>query len=137
MAVKIRKEVQRINKTFHTTILLTSHYMQEVEQLANRIAFVYGGRIIDTGNIKKIRMLGNDYNIEIKADKIKHKEKLRNYGFKIKGNMLYKKLESDEELNELLVMLSKLGINVKDIEIKKPSLEDYFIKIVGENREMA
>jgi len=55
IAIRIRKEIQRINKKLGTTILLTSHYMREVEQLAHRVAFMHKGEILDTGIISDIR----------------------------------------------------------------------------------
>lgn len=51
----MRKEIKRINKKLGATIVLTSHYMHEVEQLCGRVAFVNNGRIIDTGKVKDIK----------------------------------------------------------------------------------
>ena len=55
IAIRIRKEIRRINRKFRTTIVLTSHYMKEVEYLSNRTAFINHGRIIDEGQIRGIR----------------------------------------------------------------------------------
>lgn len=52
ISIKLRDEIKHINKAFGTTALLTSHYMREVEQLANRVAFIYKGRVTDTRNVK-------------------------------------------------------------------------------------
>ncbi len=52
ISIKLRKEIKHINKTFGTPILLTSHYMREVEQLANRVSFISKGKIIDTRRVK-------------------------------------------------------------------------------------
>ncbi|MFH1630939.1 MAG: ATP-binding cassette domain-containing protein [Candidatus Aenigmatarchaeota archaeon] len=54
MALKLRDEIKRVNKKFGTTILLASHYMQEVEYLADRMAFINNGRIVDTGTVKGV-----------------------------------------------------------------------------------
>ena len=55
IATRLRKEILRINKVFGTTILLTSHYMAEVEQLCGKVAFINHGRITDTGPVSRIR----------------------------------------------------------------------------------
>ena len=55
IAIRIRKEVKRVNKTFKTTVVLMSHYMKEVEYLSSRMAFINHGRIMDSGTIKKIK----------------------------------------------------------------------------------
>ncbi|MBI3412831.1 MAG: ABC transporter ATP-binding protein [Candidatus Aenigmarchaeota archaeon] len=52
ISIKLRKEIKHINREFGTPMLLTSHYMREVEQLADRVAFIYKGRIMDTRNVK-------------------------------------------------------------------------------------
>ena len=55
IAIAVRKEIQRINKKLGTTIVLTSHYMREVEQLCSRIAFINKGRVTDVGKVSDIR----------------------------------------------------------------------------------
>ncbi len=51
---KIRKEIKHLNKKYKTTIFLTSHYMAEVEQLADKIAFIKEGKIKKIGTVKDI-----------------------------------------------------------------------------------
>ncbi len=54
ISIKLRKEIKHINKTFGTPILLTSHYMREVEQLANRVSFISKGKIMDTRRVRDL-----------------------------------------------------------------------------------
>lgn len=54
IAIKLRSEIKRINKKLGVTVVLTSHYMQEVEELCHRVAFINKGRIVDIGPVKKI-----------------------------------------------------------------------------------
>src|SRR4051812_24477191 len=46
--------VQRINADEGTTILLTTHYLEEAEQLCNKIAFINGGEIVATGTSREL-----------------------------------------------------------------------------------
>ena len=55
IAIKTRKLILDVNKKYNTTILLTSHYMKEVEQLCDRIAFIQHGSIIDIGKINDLK----------------------------------------------------------------------------------
>jgi ABC-2 type transport system ATP-binding protein len=55
ISIKIRKEVKRINKQMGTTIVLTTHYMHEVEELCDRIAFIKEGHIKQVGKVSDIR----------------------------------------------------------------------------------
>ncbi len=55
IAIKIRREIVRVNEELKTTIILTSHYMKEVEELADRIVFLHKGSIRDSGTILDIK----------------------------------------------------------------------------------
>jgi len=52
---KIRKAIKELNKTYGTTIILTTHDMSDIEELSTRILIIDKGRIIYDGNIEKIR----------------------------------------------------------------------------------
>ena len=55
IAKKLRNEIKRISKELGTTILLTSHYMQEVELLCSRVVFMRKGKIANIGTLHEIR----------------------------------------------------------------------------------
>ncbi|MEM5808146.1 MAG: ABC transporter ATP-binding protein [Candidatus Aenigmatarchaeota archaeon] len=55
IATKIRNEIKKLNKIYRVTILLTSHYMHEVEQLADRFAFINKGKIVEVGEISQLK----------------------------------------------------------------------------------
>lgn len=55
IAIRIRKLILDVNKNYGTTILLTSHYMKEVEELCGRIAFIHKGKIVDIGKIRDLK----------------------------------------------------------------------------------
>jgi len=56
MSIRLRKEIKNINKKFGTPILLTSHYMAEVHQLADRVAFIMKGEIRDIRSAKGVNL---------------------------------------------------------------------------------
>jgi ABC-2 type transport system ATP-binding protein len=135
IAIKVRKEIKRVNREMGTTILLTSHYMDEVEQLSDRIAFINKGEIIDIGRVQKVKMSKfNEYDVFVKVRKIKNLRLLKTEGFEVKGNRLHKKLSFNQNLSEVLQFLAKNGLDVTDVETRKPTLEDYFVKILGEKK---
>ena len=55
ISIKVRKLIKEINENFGVTIFLTSHYMQEVEELCDRIAFIDKGKIVDVGKISELK----------------------------------------------------------------------------------
>ena len=135
IAIKVRDEIKRVNRKFKTTIILTSHYMNEVEQMCNRIAFMHRGQIADTGSVGKIKMVNFDsYEIIIKTKKAIHTDKLKRYGFKIHGNILKKRLTLEQNISEPISFLNRIGVIIEDVEIKKPTLEDYFVKMASKSK---
>lgn len=129
IAVKVRAEIRRVNKEMGTTILLTSHYMQEVEKLCDRIAFINKGKISDIGGVEKvIKTKFPHYELMVEVESIKEMSLLAQEGFTIVGTKLYKILPYQDGLSEVLSFLTQNGYKVVGIDVKKPTLEDYFIK---------
>lgn len=136
IAIKVRKEIKRINKEKGTTILFTSHYMHEVEQLCDRIAFIHKGRVLDIGTAKSIKLrVFETYDVVVKVKRILDKKSLEAQSFRVQGNQIIKSLPYHETPNEILSFLSNQGYEILRIETKEPTLEDYFVKVVGEKNE--
>lgn len=131
IAAKVRNHIKKINKKYKTTIILTSHYMLEVEQLCKRIAFMHKGQIVDIGSVEKVKLKKfEEYDVIIELAQIKNKKYLQKMGFEIERNIVTTKLSNNQNISQILSALVKNGYNIIDLEIKKPSLEDYFIKML-------
>jgi len=134
VARTVRKEVQELNKT-GTTILLTSHYMHEVEQLCKRIAFIYQGKIVDIGDVKKIKLKRfATYDVILTLNKKPSLAFVKEHELATKGTKVKATLSDEEALSNFLAGVHEAGYRVQDIAIKKPTLEDYFIKVLGEQQ---
>lgn len=135
ISIKVREEIIRINRKFGTSIILTTHYMQEAEQLADRIAFINKGRIVDVGRTEKIKSNQfSTYEIILTLEHVKDTTFLKRSGFRIKGNRISKTLKLDENVSEIIALLTEKKYKITDVETKKPTLEDYFVKILDDNR---
>ncbi len=136
ISIRVRNEIKKLNRKFGTTILLTSHYMQEVEELADRIAFINKGSIIDVGSVEEVKIKKfPKYEAIITLGKIKNTEFLRRHGFRIKGNKIYKSIGLDKNISETLFLLKTRKYEITNVEMRRPTLEDYFVKIIKEGRE--
>jgi ABC-2 type transport system ATP-binding protein len=136
IAIKVRKEIKRVNKKFNTTVLLTSHYMNEVEELADRIAFINKGKIVDIGSVSEVKGKKFDtYEVIITLSHLKEKKEkqflIRN-GFKIAGNKISKSVSNDTNISEVLSLVESCGMGIVFVETRKPTLEDYFVRILKE-----
>ena len=133
IARNVRNEVERLNKEEGTTILLTSHYMHEVEQLCDRIAFIYKGRIVDIGEVKEVKLKRfATYDVILTLNKKPTAKFVKENKLEAKGNRVRATLHDEEAMSTLLAETHLAGYLVKDVSIKKPTLEDYFIKVLGE-----
>ena len=136
IAITVRNEIKKANKKFKTTILLTSHYMYEVEELADRIAFLNKGSIIDTGTVEKVKSKKfSTYEVLIRLSEIKDKRFLLKHGFHINGNIISKRISAGDDINKILSILQAGKFSITNIETRKPTLEDYFVKISSEARK--
>jgi len=131
IAISVRNEILRLKKEFGTTILLTSHYMNEVEQLSDRIAFIYNGEIVDIGDVEKVKLkMFDGYDVYVHVKRIMNRDFLKENKFNVKGKVLQRKLMYNENISNMLSLLHEKGYEILDIETKKPTLEDYFVKIL-------
>lgn len=133
VAKDVRAEIQRLNKEEGTTILLTSHYMHEVEQLCNRIAFISAGKIVDIGEVKDVKLKHfGTYEVTVTLDRKPKGNLLNAHVLELDQNRIKATLKDEESLSTLLALIHESGYRVNDIAIKKPTLEDYFIKMLHE-----
>lgn len=121
------------------TIVYTTHYMEEVEILCDRIIILDKGKIIASGTTKDLKKLANieeKVSVEVSDLKEKYVEEIR--GFKnvdditYKDNLLiitYKK--GKDNLTELMDYLKSKRINYKTIYAERPTLNDVFLELTG------
>ena len=109
----IREFLSAYNKEFQKTIILTSHYMKDIEELSNRVIFIMNGEIIYDGSIDKLisRTLSHEY-VEVTFGAGK--------GF-VKKSYKVKKEEMPDFLRRILI--SNNG-SIVEIKHKKPDLEE-------------
>jgi len=120
-------------KSLDKTIFLTSHDMNVVEKLSDRIAFINHGEILKVGtqeDIKRLEQTEINFNVEIVENKNQLKSELIQNEFVNKvfdmDNGLVISLKSRNFFRKLLLILGKYSVlSIKEQEI---SLEDLFIK---------
>lgn len=130
-AISIRREIARMNRERGVTILLTSHYMREVEELASRIAFMRKGKIVDIGPAGEViarAMPGRTF-IAVRGREGLAQE-LERLGFERRGERYVRAVKTEESLPDIVSRLSALGIGSSELEIGGPDLEDYFVHMV-------
>ncbi len=124
-----------------TTIIYTSHYMEEVEVLCDRVAIIDHGKIIAQGNKDELKkIVGNLDVIEISLDKIADETidsinsiELVDRVNRSDGKIEVLSEEGDEVLAQVITVLNNFGTHIASIEVKEPNLESVFLHLTGKS----
>ncbi|HTM67835.1 MAG TPA: ATP-binding cassette domain-containing protein [Candidatus Binatia bacterium] len=114
------------------TIFMTTHYMNEAEY-CDRIAIIDRGTIValDTPSALK-RMVGEDVIVLKCADKERLRKELKDrYGFDAKDERDALRLEVEDGAKFLTRLFNELDTKIEGIELRRPTLEDVFLKLTG------
>ena len=123
------------------TIILTTHYIHEAEEMADRIGVINNGEIIVVEDKAELmRNLGKKQltlQLHSKLDRIP--SELAGYGLELTpdGSELIYTYDTQTEhtgITALLAYLNAAGIEFKDLQTKQSSLEDIFVSLVKERR---
>jgi ABC-2 type transport system ATP-binding protein len=130
IAVKIRQFLKKEQKEYKVSMLFTSHNMSEVEEMCDRVIFLNHGKIMAEDTPENLARKITDSNIEllIKDSSIAeaHFNK-NNISFSRDGHIFNMNIKTDD-ISKILTQLASEKIEFQDISIKKPNLEDYFLK---------
>ncbi len=136
---KIWEYIKKIHKEFEMTIFLTTHYMEEADQLCNRVGIIDGGKIqvIDSPQNMKSAMGNEVISLTLESDESK------SFLSELEKIDLIKKINQDQ--NKIVLFASKgtevipkifqissdLGIKIASISLTQPTLDDVFISYTG------
>jgi ABC-2 type transport system ATP-binding protein len=121
------------------TIILTTHYIEEAEEMADRVGVIHKGKLIlAQEKAALMSTLGKkQLTLQLSSPLSALPRELAELGMTLKadGTELEYTLESHDQnanLPALLARVTGLGIGFKDIQTKKSSLEDIFVRLVSE-----
>jgi ABC-2 type transport system ATP-binding protein len=107
----VRKAIKKINEDFGTTIILTTHDLNDIEELCNRIIIIDSGKLIYDGGLKEIKeQYGYITNIEVQ---MKQKINLDEVAFIKELDKENIKINSEE--NKLMITFNKNNVSTTDI----------------------
>ncbi len=118
------------------TIILTTHYIEEADKLCNRVAIIDKGKIIaldDPENLKK--MVGEDVvsltvnDPERLIDELALEE-IRKI-VRIEDRLELSVVKGEIMIPRMVEIAQKVGVEVKSVSLRKPTLEDVFIHLTG------
>ena len=138
----IRNLIKDLNKT-GVTVFLTTHYIEEADQLCQRVAIINKGKIVAIDNPEKLKAsiekhqiieisFDKPINLEQKLKSTESIEKIIQFGDKFK---VYVK-NTSEAVSLLSDFAKNNGLKIVSINTLSPTLEDVFVELTGLSTEI-
>ena len=140
--VTLRREMWQVVETLResgVTVILTTHYIEEAEEIADRVGVINGGELLlvedKTTLMKKLGRKELRLDLAEPLDALP--AGLEDYGLTLAedGNALTYEYRSESEqgrIGTLLATLAARGVEFRDLSTRQSSLEDIFVELVGE-----
>lgn len=133
--VEIRHEMWQYLRELNTagmTILLTTHYLEEVEQMCRNAAIIKGGEIIMHDSVKKLVSLMEREVYVVSVQQVKDSSTLQQYKPKVVDDTtLEVELSRKETLHDFVLHLAQTGMVLTDIRPKGHRLEKLFLEVLN------
>jgi ABC-2 type transport system ATP-binding protein len=139
--VELRRDMWKLVRSLcasGVTIILTTHYIQEAEEMADRIGVISNGEIILVEDkVALMEKLGKkQLTLELKTQLTRIPDELADYGLHLSadGHELIYSFDAQGErtgIASLLRRLGELGIDFKDLQTSQRSLEEIFVSLVS------
>lgn len=134
VSVRIRHQIAALRRERGTTVILTTHYMREAEELCDEIAFIKAGRILARGTaatLKRQIRLGEVIALRLEPPQPAGIVELPGViEVRRRGERLECAVDAAEKrLPDLLRWLHEQGVLVRDCQVREPALEDVFVEL--------
>ena len=122
--------VRQLNQDGHT-VVLTTHYLEEAEAMCNRVAMLKAGKIIALDQMQNLigKMAGNNsLRLRLLPDQLP--AALQPLEINRIGGMFELRMDDYTQLESILSLLRSAQIQVLEMQLQQPDLEDVFVKLM-------
>ncbi|BAQ24305.1 ABC-type multidrug transport system, ATP-ase compoment CAC0241 [Streptococcus troglodytae] len=132
----IMESIKRLNK-LGSTIIYTSHYMEEVEALCDKVAIINYGKIVIEGTKDEIKhYVKEDKTLEVVLDKIEPQSidqinkinSVKSCSYE-ENRLVIVISKTCDDISEIIKVLSRCNIKINHINMKEKHLEDIFLSV--------
>lgn len=115
-----------------TTILLTTHYLEEVEQMCRYAAIIKDGEIIKQDSVRDLTRMLQEETYVVTVAEMKPLDSVQSYRpVVVDGHAIEVEITRKEDLNALIMKLMAAGFVITDIHPKSRRLEKLFLKLLA------
>jgi ABC-2 type transport system ATP-binding protein len=134
ISARIRDQIAGLRRARRMTILLSTHYMKEAEQLCDEVAFLREGQILaqgDPDSLKREVLLGDRVELAVEGESWQGLRRLPGVlaCTSAAGRVRVVVDDARKRLPELLRYLDESGVPVTDVTVAEPTLESVFIEL--------
>ena len=124
------------------TIIYTTHYMEEVQQICDRVIIMDGGAVLLDGSLDDILEYYSNSNYQFRVDKqvspavldeIRELTNVESLKQKDEFEIIFSMCGESMTINSVLEVLIKFNLNITSITMVKRNLEDVFLLLTGKN----
>jgi len=143
--VELRQEMWKVVKSLRetgVTVILTTHYIEEAEAIADRVGVINQGEIIIVEQKKELlKKMGNKkLTVELQQEINEIPETLKKYNLLVGNNKMsldytYDLKEKQTGITNLLQDIKDSGLKLRDLKTEQSNLEKIFVTLVRENNE--
>ncbi|MDF2926582.1 MAG: ATP-binding cassette protein [Paenibacillaceae bacterium] len=135
--------IRRLVKT-GSTVLLTTQYLDEADQLADRVAVIDRGRVVAEGTVDDLKASVGTSSLHLKLQHTQDLEEARRtieQVLKVKSNssaeagIITAPMAEADKVTDLLIALRGKGIGLLELSVQKPTLDEVFLTITGHGVE--
>ena len=135
---RVWEEVRRLNDQLGMTIFLTTQYLEEADELADRVGILNAGRLVAEGTPADLkRSIGNDVIIaRLDGDAESARAAVAGIagveGVDARGSeLVVTALDGSATIGPVAVALDGCGVRVRDLTLRTPTLDDVFLELTG------
>ncbi|MCU0307308.1 MAG: ATP-binding cassette domain-containing protein [Thermoleophilia bacterium] len=140
--VTLWDEVRRLNTELGTTVFLTTQYLEEADQLVDRLGIIDDGRIVAEGTPRELKAQVGDPTLAVTPvraeDRARAREVLSGFGPEVLGAhgcVAVRLAAGAEGLAAVVRAMDDAGVAVREIDLAEPSLDDVFLAATGRHLE--